>query len=458
MQDILKNIPTSILSTENKKILQHALENEEPQYSLRLNPKKFTQKLKLDPVSWCENSYYVKDKPRFSMDPLWHAGAYYVQEAGSMFLCEVVKHIPFDSPPKRVLDMCAAPGGKTTLLADHLPEDCVIVANEVVPQRMKSLEENIAKWGNTNIILSRSQPREFENLPDYFDLVLIDAPCSGEGLLRRHDEALNQWSKELIEECCSRQRDILSSALETLQPGGFLIYSTCTYNTEENEKNLEWLMREKNCEPVQTGIKVAENITVTTTENNTSWRFFPGMTRSEGFFITVVRKASSSNVKHYKEKANRPRPVVNSWEHLFEVKENLVVTEEKDGIYLYHPAVWGTLGQLEKRIQLSKTGILMGSVKNAKFVPSETISFCSGIKVNDESKIELDYEAAIKYLSLQSIVVDHSTGYAFFAYEGVPLGAGNVLPNRVNNLYPKNWRILHPDMEKKFTLRDFILP
>jgi 16S rRNA C967 or C1407 C5-methylase (RsmB/RsmF family)/NOL1/NOP2/fmu family ribosome biogenesis protein len=457
LQQIVSHIPDSILSAEKKKILLQALEDNEPEYSLRLNPQKFDLPLSLPKVPWCDNAYYIEGKPRFSMDPLWHAGAYYVQEAGSMFLAQILEHLPFEESPAYALDLCAAPGGKTTLMATTLPGNCVVVANEITPQRLKGLHENVIKWGNTNVICSHNAPKDFEYLPDFFDLVLVDAPCSGEGLLRRHDEALNQWSVKLVEECAYRQEQILASALECLKPGGFLIYSTCTYNTRENEDNLEWLIREKGCLPVNLNMVLPAGITVTETAGNKAYRFFPGITRSEGFFITVVQKpATRGKVKHWSDKTIKLKYVPNPVKERVGFTRESTLVEEKGLLKFYAADVLRKLYHLDERLKLQDAGRDFGSVKNGKFIPAETLGFVSGLVIDAEKKLDLEYETAVQFLARNAFALaTEKRGYVFMQYEGVLVGLANVLDNRLNNCYPQHWRILKPEMDRQFTLKNF---
>lgn len=457
MQNIVSHIPNSILSAEKKQQLLEALEKNEPEYSVRLNPNKFNLPLDLNPVPWCPNAYYVNGKPRFSMDPLWHAGAYYVQEAGSMFLGKILENLPFETPPAYALDLCAAPGGKTTLMSSTLPENCVIVANEITAQRLKGLHENIIKWGNINTLCSHNTPKDFEALPDFFDLVLVDAPCSGEGLLRRHDEALKQWSEKLVEECCYRQKQILRSVLETLRPGGFLIYSTCTYNTKENEENLEWLIKEMGCLPVNLKMDIATSITMTEAAGNKAYRFFPGITRSEGFFITVVQKPDTKGrQKHWSDKTIKLKYVANPVKEKLDFARSCTLVEEKGILRFYSADVLKKLFHLDERLRLQDAARDIGSVKNGKFIPSETLGFACGLAIDEEKMMDLDYEQAVAFLSrLPFNATGEKRGYTFMRYEGVVLGLANLLDNRLNNYYPQHWRILQPDMNKKFSLKEF---
>ncbi|HYG51647.1 MAG TPA: hypothetical protein VD905_12130 [Flavobacteriales bacterium] len=458
MRHIVDNIPATILSTEKKKQLLAALLTNEPKYSVRLNTDKFNHALNLKPVEWCKNAFYLDEKPRFSMDPLWHAGAYYVQEAGSMFLDSVIQALPFERLPETVLDMCAAPGGKTLLMAGALPASCVTVANEILPQRFKSLHENVIKWGNCNIITTNNSPGDFERLESYFDLVLVDAPCSGEGLLRRHDEALNQWSPKLIDECSFRQKQILESSLECLKPGGFLIYSTCTYNTTENEENIKWLIEEKNCLPVKLLLEPAPEITVTETCGNKAYRFFPGITSSEGFFISVVQKQNNHRDNHWPSKQINVKRVGNPAKNIIVFTAKCIVAEEKNGLKFYTENVLENLRHISGHLKVMDAGRDFGAIKNSKFIPSETLGYGTCLNINEAFIEHVNYDEAIAFLCRADLKLQtKKRGYHFVSFENVCLGLVNLLENRVNNYYPNHWRILNADKTQAFTLKNFIL-
>lgn len=455
MKSIVDHIPESILAGGKKQQVLQALEQNQAEYSVRLNSNKISNVLELNKVTWCKNAYYIQDKPRFSMDPLWHSGAYYVQEAGSMFLETLIEHLPFEQKPQNILDLCAAPGGKTTLLANCFENNALIVANEILPQRLKGLHENIIKWGLANVICSNNHPKAFERLPDFFDLILVDAPCSGEGLLRRHEEALNQWSEKLVEECAVRQKEILSSAIEALKPGGFLIYSTCTYNTKENEDNLAWLLGEKKCVPVDFDFNCDTAITITETMGCKSFRFFPGITRSEGFYVTVVQKQKSSSVKHWSIKPPKIKTVANPAKNNIGTHFSSVFIEEKGNFYLVPEPVFSRLEHIKVVLNITLGQRPFGSVKNGKFIPDETLGFLSGMDMNITEQIPVDYKNAVLFLSKNNFSLETQLrGFRFLCYKKTVIGLVNCMDSRINNYYPNHWRLLNPDWTKPFSLLD----
>src|ERR1044071_327939 len=263
--------------------LKNALETE-PNVSIRLNPSKNTS-LHGEPVPWCSAGRFLPERPIFTLDPNFHAGAYYVQEASSMFLEQAVRSSVDLSKSLRVLDLCAAPGGKSTHLLQLINNESLLVSNEVIRTRATILSENTQKWGKANVIITNNDPKDFTTLSGYFDLVVVDAPCSGEGLFRKDEEAAEEWSEENVNLCALRQRRILGDVWPSLKENGVLIYCTCTYNEAENEDNLQWLSQQKDVEfidlPLFPGV-----------EKTTGYRFMPHKVKGEGFFIAAIRKRS----------------------------------------------------------------------------------------------------------------------------------------------------------------------
>jgi 16S rRNA C967 or C1407 C5-methylase (RsmB/RsmF family) len=275
------------LGTERADRIVAAL-SAEPEVSVRVNPFKLSLKalrehfgpLAGDPVPWAaDEAFYLTERPSFTLDPLFHAGAYYVQEASSMYvgaLFERVKAALADgaggASGLRVLDLCAAPGGKTTQLLSHLDSASLLVANEIVPARATVLAENVVRWGCSNVAVTSSDPAAFGALRGFFDVAVVDAPCSGEGMFRKDERAVAEWSRDNVRLCAARQRRILADAWPALTPGGYLIYSTCTFNRFEDEENVDWIARELGAECLD------------------QRHFYPGEDRGEGFFAALLRK------------------------------------------------------------------------------------------------------------------------------------------------------------------------
>ena len=268
--------------------------------SIRLNPMKIKegewQMEDAEPVPWCRNGYYLKQRPNFTFDPLFHAGCYYVQEAASMFLDEVLRqYLTSDIIPHTSLDMCAAPGGKSTLLRAALPDDCVLYSNEPIRNRASILLENVTKWGYPNHYVTNAYPKDYRKSKMKFDLILCDVPCSGEGMFRKDEATIREWSPQQVEKCWQLQRDIVTDAWACLNDGGLLIYSTCTFNTKENEENIRWILETfDDAEVVPVDVKSEWNVTGALLEgfHEPVYRFIPGISRSEGLFVCVLRKGS----------------------------------------------------------------------------------------------------------------------------------------------------------------------
>jgi len=257
-----------------------------PPVSVRFHPEKVQSKLEvLKAVSWCENAFYLKERPSFTLDPLFHAGGYYPQEAGSMILDTILKQITLPEDPV-ILDLCAAPGGKSTLIASFLNGKGMLVSNEVIQQRARILRENIVKWGCTNTLVTCNDPTDFSRLPNFFDAIVVDAPCSGEGMFRKDKAARDEWSEENVLLCAARQKRILADVWESLKPGGFLIYSTCTFNASENEENLIWFCEEYGAEEV----KLKMPVEIQEGRDGRGHYSFPGINESEGFYVAVLQK------------------------------------------------------------------------------------------------------------------------------------------------------------------------
>ena len=273
--------------------------NEETPVSIRLNPRKtqeWTVTEGAQPVPWCREGYYLPRRPNFTMDPLLHAGCYYVQEAGSMFVSHVLRQ--YVHQPVTMLDLCAAPGGKSTAAIASLPEGSVLTANEPIRQRANILSENIQKWGYPGCTVTNRYPKDFRKEGRRFDVILCDVPCSGEGMFRRDEATIGEWSMKNVEQCWRLQRDIVSDAWECLNDGGLLIYSTCTFNTKENEENVSWIIGQFGAQVLPVETQPDWNITGSLLDGFTEpvYRFIPGITRSEGLFMCVMRKPTPAPI------------------------------------------------------------------------------------------------------------------------------------------------------------------
>jgi len=418
--------------------LEKALESIPPT-SIRVNDK-MNYEPSAEKVPWCEMGYYLKERPLFTADPLFHAGVYYVQEASSMFLYQAVKqHFP---SAHTVLDLCAAPGGKSTLLTQALPGTSLLVSNEIVHSRAYILAENLIKWGNPNIIVTNNEPKDFNSLPGFFDAVVVDAPCSGEGMFRKDSGAIQEWSEYNVTLCAARQREILSSVWDTLKTDGILVYSTCTFNRVENEENVKWICDTLGAELLPIDLKGNEQITVT----DYGYRFFPHKTKGEGFFLTVLKKKSliQSSQKKKKDDKKSINFVTKSYSSTFSLinQDSWLILQEDNLIKAYDKIRLNDYMYIKKQLKCMHSGLLLGEIKGTDFIPSSSIALSKKLDKESVEKVDVDYKTAISFLRKDAITLpDSPRGYILISYKGQGLGWVKNLGNRTNNLYQQEWRI-----------------
>lgn len=404
--------------------------------SIRLNPGKFPRGLTgKSKVLWEDHAFYLPERPVFTIDPWWHAGAYYVQEASSMFSGWLVQQLGLEENAV-VLDLCAAPGGKSTHLSSVLPSDALLVSNEVIQQRVSVLNENCTKWGYANII-TNNDPSHFSRLTGVFDLIVVDAPCSGEGLFRRDPDSVKEWSPENVQLCCERQQRILAQIWPALKEGGYLIYSTCTYNTKEDEENLEWLR--KNCEAESVDIQVPSEWEIYSPEKG-AFKFFPWKTKGEGFFVTVVRKTSEEPAVRFRSKGlNIPKGKHPMQEWL---KGSYSLVDMKERIIAVPTNHQATIELLQQNLKVVRSGIELGSVKGKDLIPSVEAALAVDFNIESFPILDLDYETSIAYLKRElNDLPDTENGWTIVSYQDLPLGFVKKIGNRINNYFPQEWRL-----------------
>jgi len=420
---------TKPLLNEKWEIFEQALKEESPT-SIRLNPKKITfdryceqNEVVAEKVTWASDAYYLSSRPSFTLDPLFHAGCYYVQEASSMFLEQIIKkHI---SGKVRALDLCAAPGGKSTQLSSVLPEGSLLVANEVIHSRSYVLAENLIKWGNPNTIVTSNDPSAVGKLTSFFDVIVADVPCSGEGMFRKDPASIGEWSLQNVQLCSERQRRIIADIWSALAPGGLLIYSTCTYNREENEENIDWICSELGAEKVEE-----------------PHRFMPHQTKGEGFFIAAVRKTGEEKrEKQTKRGTIKQSDRMADW--LTNPNDFIFLSENTTSIAI--PSVHlEDYKQLKSQLKIVSAGIALGETKGRDFIPAHALAVSNSLSLSAFPTLELDKETALKYLkkeALQMLPPDLPRGHILITYLHHPLGFVKNIGNRANNLYPQEWRI-----------------
>jgi 16S rRNA C967 or C1407 C5-methylase (RsmB/RsmF family)/NOL1/NOP2/fmu family ribosome biogenesis protein len=410
--------------------------------SIRLNPKKQLTS-STSKIPWTEFGHYLKERPSFTLDPLLHAGAYYVQEASSMFLEQVVKQSVDLNQPLKVLDLCAAPGGKSTHLLSLLNDQSLLISNEVIRSRASILSENIQKWGNTNVVVTNNDPSDFQKLQGFFDLMVVDAPCSGEGLFRKDPDAMKEWSEDNVALCAQRQQRILADVWPALKQNGILIYCTCTYNKKENEENLSWLMSEKKAESIKLKVESGWGIEEIESNGIFGYRFYPHKVKGEGFFISVIRKKEETHLVSIRTKNHLPPPPkkiierLNDWllhPHEFILLDDLIVAL---------PEKFTTeINWLAHQLNVVTKGTAIATVKHEKLIPEHALALSTELNHKNFTSIELDLPMALAYLRKEAILIgEGEKGFALVTYQGQSLGWVNLLGNRVNNLYPVNWRV-----------------
>lgn len=451
---------------------------EESGVSVRLNPVKRTDHLLMsEPVPWCSEGWYLPERPSFTLDPHFHAGAYYVQEASSMFLEQVILQCAGEMQNPLVLDLCGAPGGKSTHLSSLVPSG-IIVANEVIRDRASILAENVTKWGSGNVVVTSGDPSRFSALDSLFDIMVVDAPCSGEGMFRSRSVA-EQWSVENTVLCAERQRRIVIDAWPALRRNGLLVYSTCTFNPAENEENLAWLSDNEQVETVPLVTKPEWGIEEVNYRGIRGYAFYPGKVRGEGFFISVLRKLGGKEKSdaegrrkdlqvpgrkeksgagsrrmdltgergREKSKADAGGKDLSGRVSGNEVAERWITGNQlspvmiKDFIIL-PAAPPPLLSLLRSRLNVVKSGTILGEKKGKDIVPSHELALYGNLNMKSFPVMELEEDEALNYLRRNTLQFrGGEKGWNLVMFQGSALGWIKNIGSRYNNYYPVNWRI-----------------
>ena len=423
-----------------------AITSTEPSVAIRVNPLKAPADAApaLRRVPWCDAGRYLAEREPFTFDVDFQSGRYYVQDASSMFIHHVLRHLVKE--PVRYLDLCAAPGGKTTTAISALPQGSMVVANEIVNARARVLCENLQKWGAPRCVVTCNAPHHFGRLSHFFDVVAADVPCSGEGMMRKDEQARRQWSPALVKQCADLQRSIIADVWDALRPGGLLIYSTCTYNTLENEQMLAWMVHEYGAEPVAVPVPEQWHIHPAIEGNLPCYRFMPHRTEGEGLFMAVLRKpeAPRKEVRLKKAKATKAKPLPVPKEVRFRLKDAdhfdfSVVNDEVVAL----PADMAPIMPAFADLNVMHMGVNVGAIKGKNCVPSHALALSSALNPAAFPTCEVDYLAAMAFLRGEALSLPQAPrGYVLLTYHSQPIGFVNNLGNRANNLYPKAWRVL----------------
>jgi 16S rRNA C967 or C1407 C5-methylase (RsmB/RsmF family)/NOL1/NOP2/fmu family ribosome biogenesis protein len=417
--------------------------------SVRINPFKKTD-LKTDgQVPWCPEGHYLDIRPSFTFDPLFHAGCYYVQEASSMFIDHILKYIrQNDDEPIKVLDLCAAPGGKSTLINSAINSNDLLVSNEIIKTRVPVLCDNLSRWGTANSIVSNNDPKDFTRLTGFFDIILADAPCSGSGMFRKDPSAMNEWSAANVNLCHQRQERILADIYPALKEGGYLIYSTCSYSHQENEDILDWLCKEFDMESLRIPVDEQWGIveTASTLQNAWGYRFYPDKVKGEGLFAACLKKKGqtpqlpSFKTKGHQKLALKEIDIIKTYLnnagefYYFKVNDDWLAInrEHKD-----------SLDTLQRHLYIKKSGVRVGKLAGNDLIPDHELALSILINKDTVLQTPLNYDQAVQYLRRENIDLNTADkGWSLMTFNGQALGWAKLLPNRINNYYPKELRIL----------------
>lgn len=417
--------------------------------SIRVNPAKPVETFEGEAVGWSKYGRYLEERPQFTLDPLLHGGAYYVQEASSQFVSHILEGD--DLRGGRILDMCAAPGGKTTVYSTKVGREGLVVANDISHSRALALSDNVKRWGMGNVVVVCNEPADIANFEEWFDVVAVDAPCSGEGMFRKMEEARAEWSSAGVKQCVARQREIVAEAWRTLRPGGKLIYSTCTFNASEDEGVVEWLVEEFGDDMVAAGhIETLDEWGIVRSDIGPfqCFHFYPHKARGEGFFAAVVRKGEGA-VRRRAPKVKRSALVPLKGAELAEVSRwvdgaNEMSFRSLNGTIIgYHNAVVEDVVQLAGSLYVVYSGVVCGEIFKGVLKPEHPLALYVWRNRSVVAEVEVNLEDALNYLRKQDIAVaQFKEGINVVMYKGVAIGFVKRIGQRCNNMYPKDLRIL----------------
>ena len=446
---------SQMMGTERWQLFERAMADE-PTVSVRLNPHKIEDKgqplqvagidiTDMQPVPWSRHSFYLPRRPLFTADPLLHAGVYYVQEASSMFIDTVLRQYVGDNDIV-LLDLSAAPGGKATLARTAVSRGSLVIANEPVRQRAAVLSENMQKWGAAAVIVTSNYAADICRTGISFDIIVADVPCSGEGMFRKDPVARRMWSLRTVEQCRRLQRSIVSDIWQCLKPGGLMIYSTCTFNVDEDENNVMYIADELGADILPVDIDSSWGITGSLSSlcNEPVYRFIPGLTRGEGLFMAVLKKrgqpAADPPQRHSRTSSATDVP---PWLRP-DIAGEMSFTRLGD-IITAIPKRWQPLlDTVRGRLNVVHAGITIGTIKGNDIIPDHSLAMSADINTAAFNIIDIDNDQATAYLRRQTLQLPPSAarGHILLTYKGHPIGFANNIGTRANNMYPKSWRIL----------------
>jgi 16S rRNA C967 or C1407 C5-methylase (RsmB/RsmF family)/NOL1/NOP2/fmu family ribosome biogenesis protein len=427
--------------------------NPQPSVSIRLNPYKWKQGAawqgfpRSGPIPWSSEGYYLAERPEFILDPLFHAGTYYVQEPSSMFLEESLKQTLDLSERLRVLDLCAAPGGKSTLIQSVLDSRSLLVSNEVIKSRTGALLQNLSRWGASNVIVTNNDASDFHALCDFFDAIVVDAPCSGSGMFRKEPESVAYWKEELVQLCQERQQRILAKVWPSLKKDGVLIYSTCSYSPDENEHIVDWMLNRWDAEPIRLKLDPGWQIVESRSMEKQGWgyRFYPYLLKGEGFYLACIRKNSGDTLFRPKKKDGREllsRAEKVAVMPFLREEEGMNLGKFDDRIHLYPAGLESDYQWLKSFLYIRNMGTTIGRFAGKEWIPHHDLAL--SVHLSDKVPfLSAGREEAIRYLRKEELRIDPAfQGWGLIRYEGDALGWIKSMKNRINNYFPTDWRIL----------------
>ena len=440
----------NILPASERDALLLALETE-PEVSIRYNSKAAdAQNLVLESldcradgrVQWMDRAVYLDHRPQFTMDPLLHQGCYYVQEASSMFLAQALKKCV--SGPVRALDLCAAPGGKSTLLAGLLPEGSLLISNEIQRGRAQILAENMVKWGRPGVMVTCNTPKQIGESSLMFDLIAVDAPCSGEGMFRKDEVAIRDWSLKNVEMCAARQREIIEDIWPALKAGGYLIYSTCTFNRLEDEDNVRWIMDRFGAQAIDLDPDPQWNIAGSLTDDEIPvYHFMQHRTRGEGFFLCLLRKpeGAAAGIKSRPFRGDSSK-VPAECKHWLKPEGGYEFFIKNESVFALPSDLKDDMWQAGQELYALVPGIEVAVMKGRDWVPAHALAMSSALNRDAFNRVEVSRQQALAYLHCDAIrLEDAPRGVVLLTYKDIPLGFAKNIGNRANNMYPQEWRI-----------------
>jgi 16S rRNA C967 or C1407 C5-methylase (RsmB/RsmF family)/NOL1/NOP2/fmu family ribosome biogenesis protein len=418
-----------------------------PNISIRKNPQKIDKQifgidLKIK-VPWSNHGNYLIHRPNFAYNPIYHAGGFYVQESHSMFLEKVIDLIFENQECKIILDLCASPGGKSTHILSLINKKCLLVSNEISSKRNFILTENLVKWGYENVVVTQNEPEDFSHLSNFFDIVLVDAPCSGEGMFRKNKNAINEWSEKIVRMCSNRQKKILNAIWPCIKRNGYLIFSTCTLNPYENEENVRWLVKNFEAEVIQLPFDKTWDVI----DTGVGLLFMPSKNHGEGFFISLIQKKDGNETNYFlPQKIPLFMPELNKIKTKKETE--LAFFKNFDNLYAINKSHQAVAWFLKNNLKVKKLGLWIGYFTNKDFIFTHEYAVSNIINNLEFPLINVDYTQALNYLRKNEIR-DQEMQFScrttdknyLVQFEGLNLGFARKVDNKLKNMYPIEWRL-----------------